>query len=340
MDLMTMRTWLWSHSTQPASAYCLRRSRAHVQVVVRAGSGRAGIVGASRCGSVWACPTCSQAIQGRREPVLREAVKCFVEPVMVTLTVRHTEDESLTEVMRRAQACWQKARSGKNRAVGEYARVMEVTYGRHGWHVHFHVLTESVSARRLVERWVAVAGDWASEGGQNIRAVDGDAAVSYLSRELLGSHFKGRSQWSLLARAVDGDGEALFRFGQFEDQIKGGRQLTFSRALQKAVRVLLPCADESDAEAVESATALQVVECEDGTVSTSDLVVCSVDQLAWAGLCDRGSLPAVLRLVDERDWVGLHALLARVAPSARLSAWASACVSHITATKAARERLF
>src|SRR5690606_6418972 len=104
----------------------------------------------------------------------------------------------------RLQDAWRKVRTGKGAWSGEYVRVLEVTTGAGGgWHPHFHVMTSRAGAQALIDRWVLKSG--ASRNACRISETDASGIGEYMAGELLGSHFKGRSQWALLARAAEGD---------------------------------------------------------------------------------------------------------------------------------------
>lgn len=332
-----LRRWLWFNSRDQASQYCLRRARANgAQLVVSGSTGRAGVRGVQRCARVWSCPTCSRAIQGGRLLRLTRAVECLDEPVMVTLTVQHNARESLRDVLQRCQDTWRKTRTGKAAWKGDYVRVLEVTEGNGGgWHPHFHVLTESRDAASLVARWLACAPG-AALGAQRISPVDSAGCGEYLAGELLGSHFKGRSQWSLLARASQGDGAAAHAWYEFEESMTGARQMTWSRNLRAAVNESF----DLDVDASDEALLWEQEEMPDAL----DLTLAVIEPDAYADMVNRASLGVLLSLADARDWLGVVGYLERYLPGGgyRLSSWLREWVHIQRAFESERtnERLF
>ena len=129
-----------------------------------------------------------------------------------------------------------------------WARVVEVTDGDNGWHVHIHALLcfgEQVSAElvagsvgaRMFSRWRAALErkgfDASEEHGWDLRRVqlgDGDLADYFtkIAHEVTGSHRKegrragGRTPMQLLADAVDTYEEsAMARWWEWEQASRG-----------------------------------------------------------------------------------------------------------------------
>lgn len=166
----------------------------YVDVAVRTGSEgrRASFRGLHRCGSPWACPECAVLVSAQRtaevERVLSWAHSEGHLLALMTFTVRHRKEHSLTEVwdavssgmaavtggrwaseseeahavrvvewreagaqaamgLGRAPRGWHQGavpqrRIGTAEAHGVlgWLRVVEVTVGWHGWHVHSHLI--------------------------------------------------------------------------------------------------------------------------------------------------------------------------------------------------------
>lgn len=113
--------------------------------------GSGGFGGIETCSSVWACPVCSARIgMGRRAELLRLvewAKKNDYYINFLTLTQRHHKGESLKDLWDRISKAWNgvQARASFKRFQEQfgwrgYVRAAEVTHGRHGWHVHAHML--------------------------------------------------------------------------------------------------------------------------------------------------------------------------------------------------------
>lgn len=180
----------------------------------------AGWRGVVSCGSVWACPRCSAVIGEHRAEELRVGLnECRRQGgavVLLTLTMQHTRDDKLDELWDGAAGSWRQLVGGKpwlnfKAAAGVVGtlRVVEVTHGAAGWHVHLHVLVfldpkKSVRWRgvggdaqfeahfaalasrgpivRAWQRIVGRAGFFASEHAQDMRPVSLDEAGNTLNR--------------------------------------------------------------------------------------------------------------------------------------------------------------
>ena len=163
---MAARSWLWRSSSIKALRHCGRvplGGQVGVKVSGASGERVAGIAGVSTCSSVWACPCCSAKIAGVRTGEVADVLTQWKQHtggrvIMVTLTVRHDASQSLAEVWTGVSRAWRAACNGKawdqaQRCYGvpmpsrgrvvervPVVRVVEVTHGQHGWHVHVHAL--------------------------------------------------------------------------------------------------------------------------------------------------------------------------------------------------------
>lgn len=122
-----------------------------VKSVERDGHARAHYSGLAMCGSIWACPVCSGIIRAARADEIREAARRHVANggglALATLTIRHALSDALEDSMRTMSDAF--ARMQGSRAYKEWRaewgltgniKALELPYGRHGWHVHRHVL--------------------------------------------------------------------------------------------------------------------------------------------------------------------------------------------------------
>lgn len=110
---------------------------------------RAGFAGLSTCGSIWLCPVCAAKIAARRAEelgtVLENVREAGYQLAMVTLTVRHSAKDTLAEVWSAVSRGWHRATGGKawladkeHYEIPGWVKAVEVTHGKHGWHVHVH----------------------------------------------------------------------------------------------------------------------------------------------------------------------------------------------------------
>ena len=207
-----------------------------------------------------------------------------------------TRDAAELERLRGRRGCWDvlgdawaKVTSGATWKADEerfggllgWARVVEVTDGANGWHVHVHALlcfAEQVSAdlvaagvgARMFGRWQRELRrqgfDASEEHGWDLRKVqlgDGDLADYFtkIAHEVTGSHSKEgrragrRTPMQVLADAVDTyEVSNLARWWEWEAASEGRRQLTWStgtRDLRKHAQLGHEDTDEEAAEDVE-----------------------------------------------------------------------------------------
>lgn len=128
----------------------------------------AGWRGVVSCGSVWACPRCSAVIGEHRAEELREGLEEWRRQggavALLTLTMQHTSADALADLWDASAGSWRRLVAGKpwlnfKAAAGVVGtlRVVEVTHGGAGWHVHLHVLVFLDPAHSI--RWHGVSGD-------------------------------------------------------------------------------------------------------------------------------------------------------------------------------------
>jgi len=119
---------------------------------------RAGISGLQTCGSVWACPVCSEKVNTARQAELVTAMEKWTANghalAFLTLTVRHNKRQSLARLWEAISPAWNRVAagaswSGNKKTLGDkarfgihgFVRLVEVTHGdENGWHPHLHVL--------------------------------------------------------------------------------------------------------------------------------------------------------------------------------------------------------
>lgn len=300
-DRHAARFALWQVTDQRRLAYCGRFPANEVGVVVKAtgtvadGSRRAGLGGVQSCGSVWACPVCSEKIQAERQGEVSEALRRWREDhdgsvTFLTLTMRHNAGHSLAALWAALSHAWARTTSSAGRhwqddkhdyRIEHYLRVVEVTHGKNGWHVHVHclllhgnTLTDLELAglqARLYGRWEKALGSrgfqTSREHGIDLRRVgDGDALGDYFTKttyagaayEVTGSASKkagkGRTPFQILAEIVSpaqtsdtSENERLWR--EWEKVSKGRRQLVWSRGLRDLVGLNDELTDEEIVQA-------------------------------------------------------------------------------------------
>lgn len=110
----------------------------------------AKFLGLAHCDNAWACPVCSanKMLEVRRKISL--ALDNLNEKAcMITLTMPHLRFFPLRDMIDILFEAWRKFKANGTTALRNimnkvqtkyYVRVAEVTYGKNGWHPHFHML--------------------------------------------------------------------------------------------------------------------------------------------------------------------------------------------------------
>jgi hypothetical protein len=135
------------------------------QVEIRLKEGSAYYCGVETCGNVWLCPVCSSKIHHRRADELRTALAIWEQAghaaSLVTITIPHNRDDTLSRLVGAERAVWKKVSAGaawqrlkRRLGIVGYVMALEITWGdEHGWHPHYHVLL--VQERDLDARAIA-----------------------------------------------------------------------------------------------------------------------------------------------------------------------------------------
>ena len=274
-------------------------------VYLRARTGddcKAGFGGLTTCGSVWACPVCSAKVAVTRIAELDKLLQWNAERggsvAMATFTMSHHKGHRLKTVWDALSAAWSHMTQGRAAQDGPwkrlrvveldgdgYVRVVEVTHGDNGWHVHIHLLllfdrefittgTAEALAGELFKTWSAGLGkhgftaSW--EHGVDVRVCRGSEQsremlsdyFNKMSYEAAGGRFKsgrkgGRTPFELLADGLEtGNADDLELWLEWEQASKGRRQLLWSRGLKKRVGIEDLTDEEIAAEKDEGETLL------------------------------------------------------------------------------------
>lgn len=183
---------------------------------------RAGLGGVVTCGSVWACPTCSEKVNAGRQSELTQGISGWTKNggavLFGTLTLRHNKSHRLEELWDAIGPAWNRTTSGSSAWAGSkpkkdgtrtdmgekrrfgiagYVRVVETKHGANGWHPHIHfllfldrALSESARAdleARMFGRWESALADKGlsvvQSVGIDLRAVHGgDGLGEYFTK--------------------------------------------------------------------------------------------------------------------------------------------------------------
>ncbi len=216
--------------------------------------------GVASCGLIWVCPVCAAKIKARRAVEIEGATTGHIGAggtlAMLTMTVRHTREMPLVDVLRAVREAWARLKrlkswSDLSEVLEGQVRALEVTVGVNGWHPHQHLLLfvrPGVDAGELNARLPAVCADWrrlvfkflgvspSVERGVHLLSFGMDSAgiaAGYLSKvanEISGPNAKVGSDPFSLLDDID-DVESYARWIEYADGMKGARAFGFSKGL-------------------------------------------------------------------------------------------------------------
>lgn len=122
-----------------------------IDVTVDRENGRASYGNIAKCGNVWACPVCSRKISEERREEVQTAINEWRRRgnlvAMMTNTISHNIGDALQDVKTLFSKAWRSYTGGRGWAdfCDEWSyhgriRVIEITYGMNGWHLHAHTI--------------------------------------------------------------------------------------------------------------------------------------------------------------------------------------------------------
>jgi hypothetical protein len=256
-------------------SWCLRRvvEDQAPAILIDKPTNRAHWGGLMSCGRVFQCPVCAAKISQRRREELSKMVSDWrsdgMSLFMATYTFKHAYTDDLATTMQRLKKCWSafiasRAYKSVMKDVNQVGtvRALEITFGRNGWHPHFHQIifsenyhgkTDLFSVReRLFDEWRKQCiryglGEPTLKHGVDVR--DASHVQSYVSKwgiedEITKFNSKkalrgGLSPFQLLSEYIEGDKQAGALFREFVSVFKsvGARQLYFSAGLKKLFKL-------------------------------------------------------------------------------------------------------
>lgn len=137
---------------------------------------RAYYAGVARCGSVWACPVCSNKIRYERGLEIERGLGTWIARgggvLFLTTTLPHDEGESCAELMKTIKLAMKKLLSGRpyrrdrdRFGIVHWVRTWDATHGGNGWHPHIHaaLLTlRKLPKEEIIELEGALYERWAA----------------------------------------------------------------------------------------------------------------------------------------------------------------------------------
>lgn len=241
-----------------------------VDIVARSYAGgdqSVSVLNVIRCGSVWACSVCSH-VQAMAE---RSAISQAVTNAQaigwtvwfLTTTIAHDHDTSLADEMQQVADA---RRSWRNRAAWKSAakeagyrgsiRVLEITLGENGWHLHVH---ELLFCEKRTDMWKTDGGmrAWSkacldagvkpiSEDAQFCRQVRPGHDANYMTKWSISDELTDPQQqklspnytvWELADRAAAGDQYCLFKWHEYEEATFGRKRVYWSADLKTLLTI-------------------------------------------------------------------------------------------------------
>jgi hypothetical protein len=232
--------------------------------------------GLTTCGSIWTCPVCSSRILGHRAIEIRAAIAKWNEVggkfILETFTLFHRSGETVAKQRSAIQAGWHKTNSGsfakKHAKMGQvgYLRVLEVTYGHNGFHLHMHVLRfmDEMPDSKGLDAWsgeifskyqqgVVQAGFRApSPRGHNFKVVSEPLKISgYFTKgfDNMPNEQPSNTVWNLATQAIaNPSSSAATTWRNWEKWSKGMRQIAWSKGLRGTLGLGVEVDDQAIAE--------------------------------------------------------------------------------------------
>jgi hypothetical protein len=218
-----------------------------------------------RCSNVWCCVHCSPRISARRGEELKKIMQLHHDNngkfYMATFTLRHNVKSDLKQmlnVLSHAYHATMNKRFGKDlkakyQIVG-YVRSLEVTYGLHGFHPHYHVLiftkehipisqfTDDVSTQWLYQ--LDKMGFASNFHAFDLKQGNNKQLAEYLNKislayEMTGTQNKivGGLNWYQILEKAQFEKKYLDLFLEYVFSFKTKKQLVYSRDLIKEYRI-------------------------------------------------------------------------------------------------------
>jgi len=291
-------------TTLPRLKHCGRTPISDVairRIAMPADSGQAasaGMCGLTTCGSTWSCPQCSAQIAEHRRNDLHDLLighrKTGGQFAMLTLTMRHRKNQGLKKLWSKLMDSWAYFQSGKNwrkarTLLTGYCRVVEVTHGKNGWHVHIHVIlffkptvrtgeyspiewTLNRLRGEFTERWIAALARFGATADArhalDLKRLTGDpsdtlseyfvkATYEMARADLKDARHGNRTPFAILRSFLTtGDLDTLELWQEFEQGSHGKRQWGFSKGLKAEYAVEELSDDEILAKEIDGETVI------------------------------------------------------------------------------------
>lgn len=228
-----------------------------------------------RCGSVWVCPICSAQISEGRRQELKQGMEYWQSQgkavYLLTLTNPHHHGDNLEQLLsgqKKALANFWRLRKPremfKSLDKAGHITATEVTYGKNGWHPHYHILlffNKPINSKVLRDFLAGVWQHCCKKAGIKVPSLEhgcdlreGKYADKYVSKwglpdEVTKGHIKkgkegSATPWDLLRQSEGGCDKSGYLFQVFAFAFKGKAQLNWSKGLKSLLQVDVKTDDE------------------------------------------------------------------------------------------------
>lgn len=231
--------------------------------------------GLTTCGSVWACPVCSAKILTHRKYEVDDAISAWVNQggyfILETLTLCHRLGDTVAKQRDALKVGWEAITHGSfsdnHKKAGQfgYLKVTEVTFGKNGFHLHFHILRfmKGDLSKAAQNKWMTkIFNKWQRsitsagfrkplESGHHFeRVYDPERLKGYFTKGFDNpgtnkSMSKPSPVWDVLTEAIANPKSThTFTWRTWESESKGMRQMTWSRNLRQSLGLVKELEDE------------------------------------------------------------------------------------------------
>jgi hypothetical protein len=131
--------------------------------VVKGEKGNVYLTNLQKCGMVWLCPVCLIKLNKHKLEWLKQTLEHYSKErrkmSFNTLTIQHKRYSRLGDTMEQLQSIYRavyknrKLQSLKKQHQIEWIYTMEITYGRNGWHPHFHFVLVSKADNSSIKEY-------------------------------------------------------------------------------------------------------------------------------------------------------------------------------------------
>ena len=260
------------------------------QVLIGLSGNQAHFTNLATCGSVWACSVCSAKVLTIRSEEIGTAVDVWAKRdgrfIFETLTLSHSKHDSLSKVWASVSKAFTSTNSGTFSKLHEefgqvgYMKVVEVTHGINGWHVHLHLLrfiSRQLTQCELSEWSTSIFTRWAAslvkqgfkvpqakyhvfelvESPEKIKgyfAKNFDNSNVLPGMELSSSGVvRGHGMWGVLDVALASrSSEACRIWEEWERTSRGKRQISWSKNLRNLLGLGKQLSDDEAVSSIDS----------------------------------------------------------------------------------------